>query len=52
MCPRGTQREADNLRRTKLGLNSLTVSLAKNTMDVTNEDWMVQMEDFVVSHPF
>lgn len=41
MCPTGTVREADNLNRAKLGLNSLTVSWTKNTLDVTNEDWIV-----------
>lgn len=49
MCPRGTVCEVDNLNRAKLGLNSLTVSWTKNTLDVTNEDYIVQMEDFVVS---
>lgn len=47
MCPRGPVGEADNLKRAKLALNSLTVSLTKNTLDVTNEDWIVQTEDFV-----
>lgn len=49
MCPTGTVREADNLSRGKLGLNSFTISLTKSTLDVTNEDWKVQMEDFEVS---
>lgn len=49
MCPSGTVREADNLNRAKLGLNSLTVTLTKSILDVTNEDWIVQIEDFVVS---
>lgn len=49
MCPMGKTREADNLNRAKLGLNSLTISLTKRTLDVTNEDWKVQMEDFEVS---
>lgn len=50
MCPTGTVREADNLNRAKLGLNSLTISLTKNILDAANGDWIVQMEDFVVPH--
>lgn len=49
MCPTGTVHEADNLNGAKLGLNSLTISRTKNTLNVTNGDWMVQMEYFVVS---
>lgn len=50
MCPTGIVREADNLNRAKSGLNSLTISLTKNTLDATNGDWMVQMEHLVISH--
>lgn len=49
MCPAGTEHRAHNLNRANLGLISLTISPTKNTLDVTNEDWMVRMEDFVVS---
>lgn len=49
MCPAGTVRRAHNLNRANLGLISLTISLTENTLDVTNEDWIVRMEDFVVS---
>lgn len=49
MCPTGTVHEADNLNGAKPGLNSLTISRTKNTLEVTNGDWMVQMEYFVVS---
>lgn len=52
MCPMGMVRIADNLSRAKFGLNSLTVSLTKSTLGATNEDWIVQMEVFVVSPQF
>lgn len=50
MCPTGIVREAHNLKRAKLGLNSLTISQTKNTLNFINGDCIVQMEDFVVSH--
>lgn len=50
MCPTGTVRETDNAKRAKLALNSLTVTPTKNTLDVTNGDWIVRMWDFLTLH--